>query len=226
MLGTIVNGMVIIIGGIIGLLVKGKISKNVSLTVMNGLALCVLYIGISGALKAQEPLIIIISIAIGAAIGEILDLDRGISSLGKWVEKKVKNSGETGTISEGFVTASLLFCVGAMAIVGALESGLQGNHTTLYAKSILDGVSSIIFASTLGIGVILSSITVFVYQGLITLGAGMLSGVLNNIVIDNISAIGSILIIGLAFNVLGITKIKVANLLPAVFIPIIFGLFS
>jgi len=118
-----------------------------------------------------------------------------------------------------------LFCVGAMAVVGSLESGLQGNHTTLFAKSILDGVASIIFTSSLGIGVILSSIAVLVYQGSITLLAGGLSTVLTDTVISNMSAVGSLLIVGLGFNMLGVSKIKVANLLPAIFIPIIFGLF-
>ena len=146
------------------------------------------------------------------------------------IEKKINSkrnskSNEKISISEGFVTSSLLFCVGAMAVVGSLESGLQGNHTTLFAKSILDGVSSIIFTSSLGIGVILSSIAVLVYQGSITLLAGGLSTILTDTIISNMSAVGSLLIVGLGFNMLGVSKIKVANLLPAIFIPIIFGLF-
>ena len=134
-------------------------------------------------------------------------------------------SNEKISISEGFVTYSLLFCVGAMEVVGSLESGLQGNHTTLFAKSVLDGVSSIIFTSSLGIGVLLSSVAVLVYQGSITLLAGGLSTVLTDTIISNMSAVGSLLIVGLGFNMLGACKIKVANMLPAIFIPIIFGLF-
>lgn len=139
--------------------------------------------------------------------------------------KRKNNSNDKISISEGFVTSSLLFCVGAMAVVGSLESGLQGNNSTLFAKSILDGVSSIIFASSLGVGVMLSSIAIFIYQGSITLLAGGLSTILTDNVISNMSAVGSLLIVGLGFNMLGISKIKVANLLPGIFLPIIFGYF-
>ncbi|GAB6167863.1 DUF554 domain-containing protein [Clostridium carnis] len=226
MIGTIVNCITIIIGCFIGLLVKGKISEKISTTIMHGLGLSVLYIGISGALKGTNILMTIISIAVGALIGELIDIDKWLFRLGEKIESKVSKNERKISISEGFVTASLLFCVGAMAVVGSLESGLRGDHTTLFAKSILDGVSSIIFTSTLGIGVLLSAGTVFVYQGAITLAAGVLSSILSETVINNMSAIGSLLIIGLALNVLGVTKIKVANLLPAVFIPIILAIFQ
>lgn len=224
MLGTITNSLTIVIGCLIGLVAKNKIKERAGKTIMNGLALCVLYIGIAGAIKGTDTLLTIISVAIGAFIGELIDFDKKLKDLGDFIESKVSKKENKVSISEGFVTASLLFCVGAMAIVGSLESGLQGNHTTLFAKSVLDGVSSIIFASTLGVGVMLSAITVLIYQGIITLGARALVGILNATVIANISAVGSILIIGLGLNVLGVTKIKVANLLPAVFIPIIFGI--
>lgn len=230
MLGTTVNALAIIGGCLIGLIVKGRLTEKISSTIMNGLALCVLYIGISGALKGKDTLQIIICIAIGALIGELVDIDKKLNDLGDMIEKKINSKRKSSvnkkiSISEGFVTSSLLFCVGAMAVVGSLESGLQGNHTTLFAKSILDGVSSIIFASSLGIGVMLSSIAVFIYQGSITLLAGCLSTVLTDTVIGNMSAVGSLLIVGLGFNMLGLSKIKVANLLPAIFMPIIFGLF-
>ena len=230
MLGTIVNALAIIGGCLVGLVVKGRLTEKISSTIMNGLALCILYIGISGALKGKDTLQMIICIALGALVGEIIDIDKRLNNLGDMIEKKInskkKNKTEEKTsISEGFVTSSLLFCVGAMAVVGSLESGLQGNHSTLFAKSILDGISSIIFTSSLGIGVILSSVAVLVYQGSITLLAGGLSTVLTETVISNMSAVGSLLIVGLGFNMLGASKIKVANLLPAIFIPIIFGLF-
>jgi len=230
MLGTIVNSLAIIGGCLVGLIVKGRLTEKVSTTIMNGLALCVLYIGISGALKGQDTLQIIICIAIGALVGEMIDFDKRLNDLGDMIEKKINNkkknnSSEKISISEGFVTSSLLFCVGAMAVVGSLESGLRGDHSTLFAKSILDGVSSIIFSSSLGIGVMLSSLAILIYQGSITLLAGGLSTVLTETVISNMSAVGSLLIVGLGFNMLGVSKIKVANLLPAIFIPIIFGLF-
>lgn len=226
MIGTIVNSIIVIIGCLIGFIVKGRLKQNISSTIMSGLGLCVLYIGISGALKGEDTLLMIICIVVGALIGELIDIDSLLNRLGEIVEKKVnKGSKNNLSIAEGFVTASLLFCVGAMAIVGSLESGLRGNHDTLFAKSILDGVTSIILTSTLGLGVIFSAATIFIYQGAITLGAGMLGNVLSEAVINNMTGVGSLLIIGLGLNVLGITKIKVANLLPAVILPILLGFF-
>jgi uncharacterized protein len=221
MLGTIVNCLTIIVGSIIGLTIQGKISNKIRITVMNGLGLSILYIGISGALKGEDTLNIIISIAIGALIGELIDIDSKLSSLGLIIEKKFNKGGSNISISEGFVSATLLFCVGAMAIVGSLESGINNNHGTLFAKSILDGVSSIIFSSSLGIGVMLSSVSVFIYQGLITLGAGLLASELSDAAITNMSAVGSLLIIGLSLNMLNVTKIKVSNLLPSMLIAVI-----
>ncbi len=225
MLGTIVNSGAIILGCILGLVLKGKLSKSIEKTVMNGLALCVLYIGVSGSLKGEDTLIIIISIAVGALIGELIDIDKWINRLGQWLENKFKSNNDSISISEGFVSASLLFCVGAMAIVGSLESGLRGDHSTLFAKSIIDGITAIIFTSSLGVGVIFSAASVFIYQGSITLAATYLSVILSTSVINNMTGAGSLLIIGLALNILGVTKIKIANLLPAVFIPILLGLF-
>ena len=224
-MGTLVNCLTIIGGCIIGLCIKGKVNEKVSTTVMQGLGLCSLYIGISGSLKCEEPIQLIVSMAVGALIGELIDIDKWLTKLGDYFENKFKKKDDKVSISEGFVTSSLLFCVGAMAIVGSLESGLNGDNTTLYAKSVLDGVSSIIFSSTLGIGAFLSVFTVLIYQGSITLAASMLSGILSTSVITNMSVVGSVIIIGLGLNILGMTKIKVANLLPAIFIPIIFGLF-
>jgi uncharacterized protein len=218
MIGTIVNFAAIIAGGFLGLILKGGLPKKVSDTLMQGLALCIIYIGISGSLKGQNMILIITSIALGSIIGEIIDLDNMLRKFGDNIEKRFKNG--TSKISEGFVSASLLYCVGAMAIVGSLESGLQGNYETLFAKSILDGISSIVFASTLGIGVILSSFSVLLYQGAITLCASLIKDLLNPMVINDMTASGSLLITGLGLNMLGITKIKVANLLPAVIIQI------
>lgn len=224
-MGTLVNCLTITIGCIIGLFIKGKVNEKISTTVMNALGLCTLYIGISGSLKCDDPIQMIVSMAVGALIGEIIDIDKGLTKLGDYLESKFKKEDSKISISEGFVTSSLLFCVGAMAIVGSLESGLNGDNTTLYAKSVLDGVSSIIFSSTLGIGVFLSVFTVLIYQGTITLAASLVSGILSTSVITNMSVVGNLIIIGLGLNILGMTKIKVANLLPAIFIPIIFGLF-
>ncbi|MDP4144648.1 MAG: DUF554 domain-containing protein [Bacillota bacterium] len=222
MLGTIVNFLAIIAGSILGLILKGGIPKRISDTVMHGLALCVIFIGISGAIKGSNVLLIIISIIIGAIIGELINLDNLTQRLGDKIESKFKSRG--WKVSEGFVTASLLFCTGAMAIVGSLTDGLQGNHEILFSKSALDGIASIIFASSLGIGVLFASVSVLLYQGIITLGAASLKVILIQSVVTDMTAVGSLLIIGLGLNMLGITKIKVANLLPAIFIPIIYQL--
>lgn len=228
MFGTIVNSLAIILGCVIGLLVKGRVSQKISDTVINGLALCVVYIGISGALKGENTLLTIICIALGALIGELIDIDKWLNNLGEKIELKVNKrkykEKENISISQGFVSASLIFCIGAMSIVGSLQSGLTGNHETLLAKSVIDGITSIIFTATLGVGVIFSSISVFLYQGIITLGASFLSNVLSDPVINSMTCVGSLLIIGLGLNILKATNIKIANLLPAVFLPIIAGI--
>ncbi|NMM63011.1 DUF554 domain-containing protein [Clostridium sp. P21] len=220
MFGTIVNFFAIIIGSIVGMVLKKGISEKVSTTVMHGLSLCIIFIGISGFIKVSNFILIIISIALGTLMGELIDLDNMIKKLGDVIENKFK--GKDVKISEGFVTSSLLFCIGSMAIVGSLESGLQGNHKILFAKSIIDGISSVIFASSLGFGVLLSSFSVLLYQGSITIAASFLKPLLTQSVITDMTAIGSILIMGLGFNMLNITKIKVANLLPAIFIPVLY----
>jgi uncharacterized membrane protein YqgA involved in biofilm formation len=222
MLGTIVNTIAVIIGASIGLLLKKGIPERLSDTMMKGIGLCTLFLGIKGSLDGQNSLIMIISIVVGALIGEGADLDGKINRLGKWLENKFSSKkGEKVSIAEGFVSASLLFCVGAMTIVGALQSGLQGNHEMLFNKSMLDFVSSIIFASSLGLGVMLSAAFVFVYQGAITLLAQWVAPVLSDVVIAEMNCVGSVIIIGIALNLLGITKLKVMNYVPAIFVPIL-----
>lgn len=224
MVGTIVNSLAIIVGAIIGILLKGGIPKRFSDTIFNGLGLCVLFIGIQGSLQTPNPLIMIVSVVLGGILGEIIDIDKRIEGLGEWIEGKFSKFKGESKVAEGFVTSTLIFCVGAMAIVGSLEGGIKGQYDTLFAKSALDGVSSVIFGASLGIGVLFSAVSVFLYQGSITLLAGVLGGILSQTVITYMSGVGSLLIIGLALNMLDITKIKVANLLPSIFIPIIISL--
>lgn len=222
MLGTIVNTIAVIIGAAIGMFFKKGIPQKLSDTMMKGLGLCTLFLGISGSLDGQNSLILIISIVVGALIGEGIDLDAKLNRLGNWLENKFKSKdGEKISIAEGFVSASLLFCVGAMTIVGSLQSGLQGNHEMLFNKSMLDFVAAIIFASTMGIGVMVSAAFVFIYQGAITLLAQWVAPVLSDVVIAEMNCAGSVIIIGLALNMLGITKLKVMNYVPAIFIPIL-----
>lgn len=226
MLGTIVNVVAVIIGGSIGLLLKKGLSDKMADTLMKGLGLCTLYLGVSGSLKGENSLILILSMVIGTLIGEGIDLEKRLNQLGDFVEKrfKGKNAGKV-SIAEGFVTASLLFCVGAMTIVGSLQSGLQGNHEMLFNKSMLDFVAAIIFASSLGIGVLFSAVFVLVYQGSITLLAQWVAPLLSDTVINEMTCVGSVIIVGLALNMLGITKLKVMNYVPAIFIPIILCMF-
>lgn len=222
MLGTIVNTIAVIIGAGIGMFLKKGIPEKLADTMMKGLGLCTLFLGISGSLDGQNSLILIISIVAGALIGEEIDLDAKLNQLGQWLENKFKSKdGSKVSIAEGFVSASLLFCVGAMTIVGSLQSGLQGNHEMLFNKSMLDFVAAIIFASTMGVGVILSAAFVLVYQGAITLLAQWVAPVLSDVVIAEMNCVGSVIIIGIALNLLGITKLKVMNYVPAIFIPII-----
>lgn len=236
-LGVIVNGLVIVGASFAALILKKfimKFDKNnkvekISDTIMSGLALCIIYMGISGALECQHVFICIISMVVGGLIGELIDIDKGLNSLGDKIEEKL-NKGKTDvskekvSISQGFVSASLLFCVGAMAVVGALNSGLFGNNDTLFAKSALDGVSSFLFSLTMGIGVLLSAVAVFLYEGIIACGAFLLKGVLSTAVITEMNAVGSLLILALGINMILKANIKVANLLPAMFVPIIFGI--
>lgn len=226
MLGTIVNTIAVICGATIGMLLKKGIPERLSDTLMKGLGLCALFLGISGSLKGENSLILIISMVVGALIGEGIDLEDKLNRLGKWLEGKFKSKdGKQVSIAEGFVTASLLFCVGAMTIVGSLQSGLQGNHEMLFNKSMLDFVAAIIFSSTLGIGVMFAAAFVFIYQGAITLAAQWIAPFLSERVIAEMTCVGSVIIIGLALNMLGITKLKVMNYVPAIFIPIILSCF-
>lgn len=218
MLGTIVNAIAIIIGGSLGVLLKKGFPQNYKNTIMQGITLSVFVIGMSGALKSNNILLVIFSIAIGSIIGEKLKIENRLEQVGNWLESKL--SSKYGNVAKGFVTASLVYCVGAMAIVGSLESGMTGEHSTLFAKSLLDGISSIIFASTLGIGVVFSSIAVFLYQGTITIFASLIGGLLTNSVILEMSAVGGILIMGISINILEIKKISVGNMLPSMFIPV------
>lgn len=219
--GTIVNSLTIIAGTVVGLLLGKFIPDRFNDAISKGIALCVLYIGVDGMLAGENALISILSIVLGVILGELLRLDDRIRSLGDWVERRFAGKHTKGSISEGFVSASLLFCVGAMAIMGALDSGLLRDHSTLYAKSTLDGITSIVYSSTMGVGVALSAIPIFLYQGAIALGASFIEPFLTPVVIEEMKCVGSILIVGLSLNLLGLTKIKVMNYVPAVFLPIL-----
>ena len=223
MIGTIVNTLAAVVGGLLGSLLKKGIPERFADLVQKGLALCVLYIGVKGSLVGTNTLVTILSLVLGAILGELLNIDGGIERLGAWAQSKLSKGGSR--LGEGFVTASLLFCVGSMSVVGSLQSGLTGNHETIFTKSMLDFVSAIILASSLGLGVCLSGAFVLVYQGAIVLLARWAAPVLSDYVVAEMSCAGSLLIVALGLNMLGVTKLKVGNLLPAMFLPIILCLF-
>ncbi|MBW2570967.1 MAG: DUF554 domain-containing protein [Deltaproteobacteria bacterium] len=220
MLGTIINTVAIIVGSLLGLLFRGGIPKKFTVTTMQAISLAVMLIGFKMALKTDAILLVIFSLVIGSLIGEFINIEGQLEHLGKRLETRFSKAGSS--IAKGFVVASLVFCVGSMAIVGSLESGLSGNHQTLFAKSALDGLFSIIFASSFGIGVLFSSISVFIYQGMITLTSSLMKPFLIPAVINQMSGVGGILIMAIAINLLEIKKIKVGNMLPAIFIPLVY----
>ena len=221
LIGTLVNTLAVLAGSAMGLLLTWlagrfssvlpagsiKLGERLQTIIMQGVALCVLFLGISGSLSGQNSLITILAMVLGAIIGELLNLDKRMMALGDWVQKHTArlSVGSKTSISEGFVTASLLFCVGAMAIVGALQ----------------DGLSSIVFAASLGVGVMFSAIAIFLYQGVIAVLASFLSPLLGDAVIAEMTCVGSLLIVALSLNMLNLTKIKVMNLVPAIFLPIL-----
>lgn len=218
MLGTLVNALSIIIGSISGFIFfKTRLKEKTNESIIKGLSLAIMLIGLKNALAGENMMLMIFSLVIGIYIGESLKIEDKMENLGQMVESKFKGN---NNIAKGFVTSSLLFCTGSMAVLGALEGGLKGEHHILFAKSVLDGIISIMFTSTMGIGVLFSAIPVLIYQGAIALGSGFLKDILTDPVIANMNGIGGLLIIALSLNMLDVKHIRVANMLPAVFIPI------
>lgn len=225
MIGVIVNTLTVLVGSTLGTLISRGIPEKISKAIMSVIGLCTIYIGVDGALAGSNTIVMIISMVIGTAVGTLLDIDGKINRLGGLIESRVKHgTGSKASITEGFMTGSLLFCMGAMTIVGSLNSGLNGDNTLIFTKSVLDLISSFMLASSLGIGVVFASAFVLVFQGALVL----LSGLLQNILTDpamtaEITCVGSVMIIGLGLNIMGITKLKIADMLPTVFItPLIY----
>lgn len=228
MLGPLVNALTVVVCSLAGcFLIKG-IPERIEEHIKKAIGLAVVYIGIKGSLDNQNMLLLIMSMVVGAIIGELIDIDKWMNRFGQWAERKLgminlEQEGSTAknrhSFSKGFVSASILFCTGSMAIVGSMQSGLQGNHTILFTKSILDGTMSLVFGASLGIGVAFSALPVLVYQGAIALASQVISSYLTPDIIREMSAVGSLVIAGIGFNFLAIKEIKVANLIPAIFIP-------
>lgn len=218
LLGTLVNGLLIIIGTLLGKLLH-RIPESMKGTVMHAIGLAVMVLGLQMGLKSENFLVVILSLVFGAVIGEYFALEDKLNKLGDWLESKIGSKGQ-GSISQGFVTATLIFVIGAMGIIGALDSGIRGDHSVLYTKSIIDGFTSLILTTTLGIGVLFSAFPVMLYEGLIALFATQIDRFVPQLLMDSfikeMTATGGIMIFAIGLNLTGITKIRVANLLPGI----------
>ena len=225
MFGVLVNVGTVVLGSLIGLLLKKGIPEKVSKAVMTGLGVCTLYIGISGSLCGENALLVIASVVLGAIAGTLLNIDGGINALARKIEAKVQKNSKSGSVAEGWVTATLLFCVGSMTVTGSLQSGLTADHSILITKAMLDLVSAMMLASSLGAGVLLSAFSVLVIQGGLVALAGLLSTFLSTGAINEMTCVGSLLIIMIGTNLMGLSKLKVADYLPAIlFAPILYNL--
>ena len=223
MLGTIVNALAIIAGGIIGLLFKNVIPERISESLLKTTGLAVIAIGITLIFRGENLTLLIISLILGTIIGETIDIEGMLEKFGAFIESKMKN--KESNVALGFVTCTLVYCVGSMAIIGSIQSGLTGNHDILFSKALIDGITSVSMAVSMGVGVIFSSISVFVYQGIITTLASFMQSLLSEVVVNEMTAIGGVIIMGIGLNFLEIKRIKVGNLLPAIFLPIIYYMF-
>ena len=219
--GTVVNAALVIAGTLIGCIFKTEKLKRIGDRVFQAFACFVLVLGVSGASQLLRPVFTLISLVIGISVGELCDIDDKFNRLGNSLQRRFAKGAEGGSFAEAFVSASLLFCIGSMTIMGALQGGLENQHSIYYTKGLIDAVSAAGFAMGSGVGVAFAALSVLVYQGLLTAGASLLSGILTDEIVALSTQIGSLSLIAIAFNMLGITKIKVANFLPAMFVPIV-----
>lgn len=219
MLAVLVNAVTVIFGSILGLLLNKRLKEEYVKTVIACMGICTMVIGITGAIGTSNIIIVIVCLVLGTILGELLKLEQGMDRCGNCLKKKVPNGG--GRFTEGFVTASLLFCVGSMSIVGSFEAGLQGNNSTIFAKSAMDGIMAVTLSATMGVGVIFSALTVILYQGALTLLAGVIAPLLTDPIIKEMSAVGGVMLIATGMNIIGLTKerIRVGNMLPALIFP-------
>jgi len=225
MLGPVVNALVIVLFSLVGTFFVKGIPARFEEILKKAIGLAIIYFGIAGAFANENVLLLILSLVIGAVIGELINIDKGMNALGLWAEKRLglkEAEDSKRSFSKGFVSASILFCAGSMAIVGSMQSGLMGNHETLFAKSVLDGAMSLVFSASMGIGVAFSAIPVLLYQGGIAMASIAIRDHLTPEMISEMSAVGNLVVAGIGFNFLGVKEIKVANLIPAIFIPALF----
>jgi len=216
LLGTATNVAAIVLGSILGLLLRRKLPRRITTILTQGLGLVTALIGIKMMLVTENVLIVLLSVIVGGVVGELIQIESRLDTFGVRIEKRLGR--QRGTFAKAFVTSSLLYCVGPLAILGALQDGLRGDFTLLLTKSGLDGIASVAFASTLGIGVLFSALPVLAYQGSLTIGASLLAPYLTTSVVNEMTATGGLLILGIGLNVLQVTKIKVGNMLPAILV--------
>lgn len=227
MLGVLINFAAMIVGTLVGLVFKKGIPERLTEAIMASLGLCVLYVGITGTSEGENAVAIILAIVLGSAIGTAINIDRALERLGEFVKSKFKGGENTASVGKAMVTGTLICCVGGMAIVGSLEAGISGDNTILFTKSILDFIIVMMLAATLGFGVIFASIPLLIYEGALVLLSGLIQPFLTASVTNDLTCTGSILIMALGLNMLKITDIKVANLLPALLLsPLFTALFS
>jgi uncharacterized membrane protein YqgA involved in biofilm formation len=222
MKGTIVNTFTVLLGSLFGLMIGSRFSEKIKTVVMHALGLSTLLIGLKMAFKTNNILLVISSLAVGGIIGELVKLEEGLESLGEFIKRRVRS--ESGNFVLGFITSSLVFCVGPMTIVGSIQDGVSGDTSLLYAKSLLDGFASMVFASSLGIGVVFSSLTVLIVQGGLTLLGAKLTFLLRPEVLDELVATGGLIIVGIGIYLLGIKRIKVGNFLPSLVVVVLLAL--
>ncbi len=223
MIATVINAVLILIGGMIGMIFKNRIPERFSKVLTSGLALAVMCIGITSAIKTADTLCMIICLVTGTVIGELLRIEDRLDSLGGWIQRHVEKDNPNSTFTQGFVTTSLIFCIGSMAVMGAIEAGINHNYSIILSKGVIDGVTDISFAATMGVGALFSAGAVLIYQGLLTLLAGVVGPYLSAAVVTEMSAVGGLLILGIGFNMIFPEKhIRVGNMLPAIFLPILY----
>ena len=222
MLATLINAALVLAGSAAGLLFRGLISQRLMTILTHALGLCVLGIGVSSLLSTRNTLCLIVCMVMGAVLGNAVDIERRLEGAGERIRRRLAGRGDNGRFTQGFVSASLLFCVGAMAITGSIEAGLNRNYAILISKGVIDGVTSVSFAAAMGIGVAFSVLPLLVYQGGITLLAGWIGPYLPEAVVTEMTAAGGALIVAIALNMLELPRerIQVGNLLPAMFLPI------
>lgn len=221
MIATVINCILVLLGSVVGILFKNRISERLTVAVTHVLGLCVLGIGVSSAIGTQNWLCVIVCMVLGTLLGEAMDIEGRLDGAGAFLQRRFLKNGGGGRFTEGFVTASVLFCVGSMAIMGSLEAGMNHNYSILISKGVIDGVTSISFAASMGVGVAFSAVPLLIYQGSLTLLASAVGPWLGAAAVTEMSAVGGVIIAGISINMLGLgkAKLRVGNMLPAIFLP-------